>query len=68
MKRPSSGLLNVCVSLVLAGGLAYEAGQRSASAFSFPTSRDPVLWPFSADSAWNMPLATTATFSGPNDP
>ena len=68
MKRPSIGLLNVCVSLVLAGGLAYEAGQRSASAFSFPTSRDPVLWPFSADSPWNMPLATTATFSGPNDP
>jgi hypothetical protein len=43
MKRPSLALLKVCAGLVLAGGLAYEAGQRSASAFSFPNSRDPVL-------------------------
>jgi len=62
-------MLYTSVGLVLASTLALEAGQQNAAAqSSFPTSRDPVFWPFSATSPWNMPLATTAAFSGPNDP
>lgn len=30
--------------------------------------RTPWLWPFTPDSPWNLPLATTATFQRANDP
>jgi len=68
MKLPWNGSMIGCVALLVAGGLADAAGQGRAAAPSFPTSRDPVFWPFSADSPWNTPLAATATYSDRNAP
>jgi hypothetical protein len=50
----------VLVSLIL-GGIVTTA-QAAKAADTFPTSRDPVKWPFPANSIWNMPIHNNAEY------
>ena len=47
-----------------AGGAALSGGAAPQGA----VTRDPALWPFSADSPWNMPLGKDAKFADTSDP
>ncbi|MGF1540047.1 MAG: hypothetical protein ACFCU5_06280 [Pleurocapsa sp.] len=46
--------------------IAIEQSNPNNSADSFPTSRDPWLWPFDAQSIWNMPIGSDAQYSPAN--
>lgn len=69
-------ILLVLVTVALSIGLnSYLRTQKLASAniltsttIRFPTTRDKWLWPFSADSIWNLPIGSDAQYSPANLP
>ena len=46
--------------------IAIEQSNPNNGADSFPTSRDPWLWPFDDQSIWNLPLGSNAQYSPAN--
>ena len=46
--------------------IAIEQSNPNYGAEAFPTSRDPWLWPFDAQSIWNLPLGSDAQYSPAN--
>jgi len=55
-------LMAVRVSPVTITPTNLEIPTGSFPAVSFPTSRDPIYWPFAADSIWNMPIHNNAVY------
>jgi hypothetical protein len=72
-RRDRRFVVSLLIGLLLAGSLAYVASHRDAFGFastpppgqgSSPTAvgRDPLHWPFSRDSIWNLPIGSNARY------
>ena len=63
MKQKLLSIIGVVVTLALIfAGLNQTSANAAKSADAFPTSRDPIYWPFSAISPWNMPIHDSAQY------
>jgi len=55
-------------SVLVAAASGLFAADGGGGAARQQEARDPALWPFSADSPWNLPLGRNAAFADPADP
>lgn len=64
----AAGLTLTAISLIMQNAPAQVYDVFLSYQRALQPGRDPTTWPFNAQSPWNMPIASTATFAAPGTP